>query len=57
MAGMKDMLMWLKIQQSKPEYAAAKRWMNRNQTPLPDASNKQAQKEVEVVDETPKDKD
>lgn len=53
MPNMKDILMWMQQQQNKPEFAAAKRWMNRNQTPLPEKPN--AEPEVEAVDETPAD--
>lgn len=53
MAGMRDMLLWMKTQQSKPEYAAAKRWLERNQSPLPNVPA-ESPKEIEVVDETPK---
>lgn len=53
MAGMRDMLLWMKTQQNKPEYAAAKRWLDRNQSPLPESPKKDAPKDVEVVEETP----
>jgi hypothetical protein len=57
MAGMKDMLLWMKMQQNKPEYAAARNWLQRNQTPLPETPKKSEPKEIEVVDETPEDQE
>jgi hypothetical protein len=45
--------MWMQQQQSKPEFAAAKRWLDRNQTPLPEKPK--AEPEVEAVDEKPAD--
>ena len=53
MPNMRDMLLWMQQQQNKPEFAAAKRWMDRNQTPIPEKPK--AQPEVEVVDEKPAD--
>ena len=53
MPNMRDMLLWMQQQQNKPEFAAAKRWMDRNQTPLPEKPK--AELEVEAVDETPAD--
>jgi hypothetical protein len=53
MPNMKDMLMWMRTQQNKPEFAAAKRWLDRNQTPLPKTVKDEP--EVEAVDETPAD--
>jgi len=56
MAGMRDMLLWMKLQQDKPEYSAFKVWQDRNQT-------KEAEPklipvaELETVEEAPSDKD
>lgn len=55
MAGMRDMLLWMKTQQQKPEFAAAKRWLDRNQTPIDTEPTKT--EEAQVVDEAPSDKD
>ena len=55
MAGMRDMLFWMKSQQDKPEFAAAKRWLDRNQTPI--KNTKPQTEEAEIVDEAPSDKD
>jgi len=57
MAGMKDMLLWMRSQQNKPEYAAAKRWLERNQTPVQQKPKAEAPKDIEVVDEKPSEKD
>jgi hypothetical protein len=51
MPNMRDMLLWMQQQQNKPEFAAAKRWMARNQTPTPEQPK--TEPEVEVVDEQP----
>ena len=51
MPNMRDMLLWMKAQQNKPEFAAAKRWLDRNQTPTPEQPK--AEPEVEAVDEQP----
>jgi len=53
MPNMRDMLLWMQQQQNKPEFAAAKRWMDRNQTPLPEKPK--TEPEVEAVDEKPAD--
>ena len=50
---MRDMLLWMQQQQNKPEFAAAKRWMDRNQTPTP--QQPKVEPEVEAVDEAPAD--
>lgn len=55
MANMRDMLAWMQQQQQKPEFAAAKRWLERNQTPVNE--KKAPVKDVEIVDEKPSDKD
>jgi len=51
MPNMRDMLLWMQQQQNKPEFAAAKRWLDRNQTPAPEQPK--AQPEVEAIDEQP----
>ena len=50
MAGMRDMLMWMRTQQNKPEFAAAKRWLDRNQTPV-QQKPEEPKKDIEVIDE------
>ena len=57
MAGMRDMLLWLKQQQEKPEWKAANQYQNRNQTPIIEKPKAQPMKDIEVIDETPKDSD
>ena len=53
MPNMRDMLLWMQQQQNKPEFAAAKRWMDRNQTPT--SEKPKTEPEMEVVDEAPAD--
>lgn len=55
MANMRDMLLWMQQQQHKPEFAAAKRWLERNQTLVNE--KKAPEKQIEVVEEKPSDKD
>ncbi len=52
MTGMKDYLLWLQQQQTqKPEWQAANKWQNRNQTPL--QQPKETKKEdIEEPEET-----
>jgi hypothetical protein len=53
MTNIKDYMLWLQQQQTqKPEWQAAKRWQERNQTPL--NTLKEIEKEkTEEMEETP----
>jgi hypothetical protein len=53
MTNIKDYMLWLQQQQTqKPEWQAAKRWQERNQTPL--NTSKEIEKEkTEEMEETP----
>jgi hypothetical protein len=55
MANMRDMLLWMQQQQQKPEFAAAKKWLERNQTAITPKAT--PAKDVQIVDEKPADKD
>jgi len=57
MAGMRDMLLWLKQQQEKPEWKAANQFQNRNQTPIAEKQKAEPMRDMEVIDETPTDSD
>ena len=57
MAGMRDMLLWLKQQQEKPEWKAANQCQNRNQTPIIEKPKAEPMRDIEVIDETPTDSD
>ena len=53
MPNMRDMLLWMQSQQNKPEFAAAKKWLERNQTPAP--QQPKTERDFEAVDEAPAD--
>ena len=53
MPNMRDMLLWMQQQQNKPEFAAAKKWLERNQTSVPQQSK--TEQDFEAVEETPAD--
>lgn len=55
MPNMKDILLWMQQQQNKPEFAAANRWQNRNQTPV--SQEPKTEPVAEIIDEEPKEND